>query len=94
MGTAPTQTASRDAIANFEQNVGDALAGLTKLQTGLDVNVRFSEYVVRAESLCVGGDSPFADCPYRSYIVHPWPVIYSFGRGKGRREAVHRGIRL
>jgi len=32
--------------ANYEQNVNDAITVFHKLQTGLDVNVRFTGYVL------------------------------------------------
>ena len=36
--------------ANYEQNVQDAMAVFPKLQTGLDVNVKFNRY----EVYCIG----------------------------------------
>jgi len=33
---------SAQALLNFEQNMGDAMAVMYKLQTGLDVNVKFT----------------------------------------------------
>ena len=36
------QEISEDSRLNYEQNMHDAIATFHKLQTGLDVNVRFS----------------------------------------------------
>lgn len=38
----PLQGVSTPSRLNFEQNMGDAMAVMYKLQTGLDVNVKFT----------------------------------------------------
>ena len=42
----PLQELSNGERANYEQNVQDAMAVFPKLQTGLDVNVKFNRYKV------------------------------------------------
>ena len=42
----PSQDLSNGERANYEQNVQDAMAVFPKLQTGLDVNVKFNRYKV------------------------------------------------
>ena len=46
--------------ANLEQNLQDTVAIFPKLQTGLDVNVKFSRYVV---CVCGGGSHKLVPIP-------------------------------
>ncbi|XP_055343054.1 ubiquitin carboxyl-terminal hydrolase MINDY-1-like [Paramacrobiotus metropolitanus] len=63
------RTASEEELRNYEQNVQDALAILPKLQTGLDINVRFAgprQYEFTQDTLVFD----VLDVP----LVHGWIV--------------------
>ena len=57
------QDLERGEQANWEQNVNDAIAVFHKLQTGLDVNVRFTGWVH-------GGS--FGQLVFYSLFLNPW----------------------
>lgn len=49
----PGDTLTDGERANYEQNVQDAMSIFPKLQTGLDVNVRFNRYIPPCSKITV-----------------------------------------